>query len=380
MTMRTTSATIVAAAGLLAALAAAALAVGDRPADLAALGPPPIPPDNPQTPEKIELGRLLFFDGRLGGDGSVSCVSCHLPSTGWAFPDALSMGYPGSTHWRNSQTIVNSAYYGKLFWAGSSTSLEAQAHSAASGAVAGNGESDMMEARLAFIPEYRERFRDVFGDEWPRIGNAWNAIAAFERTLVQTDTPFDAYMRGDDDALTVQQRRGLDLFAGPAGCIQCHDGPLLSDERYYNLGVPPAEQWETDGLAQITFRYELYSKGVSEQLYRDTKDDLGLYFRTKETDDRGKFRTPSLRYTLYTAPYMHNGALATLEDVVAFYNDGGGTNEFAATKTPLVQPLGLSDAEMADLVAFLESLSGSEIAMEFPDLPDYAPLPPAPLD
>ena len=115
-------------------------------------------------------------------------------------------------------------------------------------------------------------------------------------------------------------------------------------------------------------------KGVTQDLYRTTKDDLGLYFRTKETADQGKFRTPSLRYTKYTEPYMHNGAFETLREVVEFYNAGGGTNDFADNKSPLIQPLGLSDAEIDDLLAFIESLSGPEIIIERPDLPDYAPL------
>ena len=346
-----------------------------RPKQLAPLGPPPIPPDNPQTDAKIELGKMLFFDPRLGGDGSISCASCHVPSAGWGFPEPLSLGYTGTVHWRNSQTIVNSAYYGSLFWAGSAKSLEDQAKKAAGGAVGGNGEADMMEARLAFVPEYRKRFREVFGDIWPRIGNAWMAIAAFERTLVQRDTPFDKHMQGDDKALTDQQKRGLKLFAGKAGCIQCHNGALVSDQKYHNIGVPSAKEWETDGIAQVTFRYELYAKGSTQEMYRKTKDDPGVYFRTKEANHKGKFRTPSLRYTKYTAPYMHNGALATLEDVVAFYNAGGGTNEFSATKSKLLKPLKLSKEEQGDLVAFLESMSGPEIEMEEPDLPDYAPLP-----
>ncbi len=339
------------------------------------LGPPPIPADNPQSPEKVELGKLLFFDPRLSGDAAISCVSCHDPGAGWAVPTPLSLGYPGTVHWRNSQTIVNAAYYGKLFWAGASKSLEGQARSAARGAVGANGESDMMEARLAFIPAYRERFREVFGDEWPRIGNAWKAIAAFERSLVQTDTPYDRFLRGEDQALSEAQKRGLEQFVGKAQCVVCHNGPLLSDENYYNLGVPPAREWEEDGLAQVTFRFELYAKGVSEEMYRKTKDDPGLYFRTKQKADKGKFRTPSLRYTKYSAPYMHNGQLETLRDVVEFYNAGGGSNEFAETKTPLVEPLGLSESEIKDLVAFLESMSGEEILMDEPDLPDYAPLP-----
>ncbi len=358
-------------------LTGAAYAASDRPSELAPLGPPPIPADNPGTPEKVELGKMLFFDPILSGNYGMPCSACHLPDAGWAILDRISFGYPGTTHWRNSQTIVNSAYYSKLFWAGSSKSLESQARSAARGGVAGNGEDDMMEARLAFVPEYRQRFAAVFGDDWPNIRHAYMAIAAFERTLVQTDTPFDKYMRGDDTALTEAQKRGLDLFAGKAGCITCHNGPLLSDEQYYNLGVPPFAGWEDDELAQITFRFELYAKGSTEKMYRTTKDDPGLYFRSKDARHKGKFRTPSLRYTKYTYPYMHNGMLETLRDVVEFYNAGGGENEFADTKSPLIQPLGLSDAEVDDLVAFVESLSGAEILIDEPDLPEMQPLPAA---
>ena len=356
-------------------MAASVQAQNPRPEGLAPLGPPPIPADNPMTGEKIELGKMLFFDPILSGNYAMPCSACHLPEAGWAVQAPISFGYPGTTHWRNSQTIVNSAYYSKLFWAGASKSLEGQARSAARGGVAGNGEDDMMEARLAFVPEYRERFADVFGDDWPSIRHAYMAIAAYERTIVQTDTPFDLYMQGDDDALSEQQMRGLELFAGKAGCISCHNGPLLSDEQYYNLGVPPYDGWEEDELAQITFRFELYAKGSTEELYRHTKDDPGLYFRTKDKKHKGKFRTPSLRYTQYTYPYMHNGMLETLRDVVVFYNEGGGENEFAETKSPLIQPLGLSDEEIDDLVAFLESLSGDEIIIEEPDLPEMEPLP-----
>ncbi len=354
---------------------AVANAAEERPKMLAPLGDPPSPPDNPTTPEKVELGKLLFFDGRLSGNGAMPCSACHSPDAGWDFPEKISLGYPGTAHWRNSQTIINSAYYGKLFWAGSSKSLEGQARSAARGGVAGNGEDDMMEAKLAFVPEYRKRFKEVFGDVWPNVRNAYMAIAAFERTLVQTDTPFDNYMRGDDNALNDAQKRGLALFTGKAGCVQCHSGAMLTNEKYYNLGVPPYDGWETDALAQISFRFELYAKGVTQDKYRKYKDDPGLYFRTKETADLGKFRVPSLRYTKYTAPYMHNGMIATLKDVVDFYDAGGGTNEFSATKTKLIKPLGLNDTEKADLVAFLESLSGERITMDAPDLPPSEPLP-----
>ncbi len=371
-----TSIALAALAFGVAQLVLAPMVSADTNAPLAALGAPGAPVDNPTTPAKVELGKLLFFDTRLSGDASVACSTCHEPDQGWAFSNDISRGYPGTIHWRNSQTIINSAYYNKLFWVGAAKSLEAQAPSAAKGAVAGNGEADMMEARLAFIPEYRKRFAEIFGDEWPKLSNAWKAIAAFERTLVQTDTPFDRYMRGDKGALDDSAVRGMKLFTGKANCIECHNGPLLSDQKFYNLGVPAAERWETEGLAQITFRYELYAKGVTEEKYRTLKDDAGLYFRTKEDADLGKFRTPSLRYLVYTAPYMHSGAFYGLDEVVEFYNDGGGENDFAANKTSLLKPLKLSDEEQEDLIAFLESLSGEEIKMKNPKLPPYAPLGP----
>lgn len=365
-------------AAVMATSATMVMAQGDFP-PLAPLGEPPIPSDNQQTDAKVELGKILFWDPRLGGDASTACVTCHEPDQGWGFGDSLSRGYPGTVHWRNSQSVINSAYLGQLFWAGSAASLEKQAPSAAKGAVAGNGENDVMEARLAFIPEYRARFNDVFGTEWPLIGDAWRAIAAFERTLIVNDTPVDLYLAGDDSALNEDQIAGMELFNGKAGCIQCHNGAQATDEKYYNLGVPTAERWQDDGLAQITFRYEILAKGVTQEMYRELKEDPGLYFRTKEKADLGKFRTPPLRYTLYTAPYMHNGSFWDLEEVVEFYNAGGGENDFtggtmASSKTDLIKPLGLDEDEVSNLVAFLEAFSGDELEIEAPKLPPYAPL------
>ncbi len=347
---------------------------------LAPLGDPPIPLDNPQTKEKIELGKLLFFDPRIGGDASTGCSTCHEPNQGWAFSDDFSRGYPSTVHWRNSQSIVNSAYLGKLFWAGSSKSLEGQARSAARGGVAGNGEADVMETRLAFIPEYTKRFKQVFGTDKPLIRDVWRAIAAFERTMIHNDTPVDRFLKGDAKALSDGQKRGMKLFNGKAACIQCHNGDQATDQAYHNLGVPRPVRWEEDSLAQITFRFEQYAKGVTQEMYRKIKDDAGLYYRTKQKTDMGKFRTPPLRYTKYTAPYMHNGAFWDLREVVEFYNAGGGDNEFtdgtfAKNKSPLIKPLGLSDEEIDDLVAFLEAFSGEEIKMTPPKLPPYAPMP-----
>ncbi|MEZ8289359.1 cytochrome-c peroxidase [Vibrio sp. 10N.237.312.B06] len=343
------------------------------------LGEVPVPADNKQTPEKIELGKILFYDGRLSGDTTSPCAGCHIQSQGWGFPDDLSMGYPGTVHWRNSQTIINAAYYDKFFWAGSAMSLEAQAKDAAKGAVAGNGEDDIMEARLALVPEYVERFKRVFGDDTPKIHNAWRAIAAFERTMIQRDTPIDNYLLGDKTALSESQLKGKALFEGKANCIACHNGALASDQKFYNIGVPPSPWWNDDGLAQITFRFELYSKGVSEEMYRTTKADPGAYFRAKRKEMLGKFRTPSLRYTKYTAPYMHNGTIPTLEAVIDFYDrggvaDDGRTTGYPQTKSALIQPLGLTEQDKKNLLSFIEAFSGEQIFIEEPTIPEYQPL------
>ncbi len=361
-----------------------AMAAGDPDFDppLAPLPEVPVPPDNPITPEKVELGKLLYFDPKLTGDASLSCADCHDPKQGWAFADPICRGYPGTVHWRNCQTTVNVGYYGKLFWQGNSKSLEAQARTAAKGAVAGNGEFDVMIERLRQTPRYRELFRKAFGDREPNLGNAWRAIAAFERAvLTQRETPLDRYLKGDRNALSPKARKGLQLFVGKAGCIECHNGPMLTDEKYYNLGVPRAPEFEESGLNQITFRFEQYAKGVPERYYRTFKDDAGLYYTTKKKEDMGKFRTPSLRYIKYTAPYMHNGVFFTLEEVIEFYNKGGGENEFTDgthgvnTKTPILKPLNLTDEEKEALVAFLEELSGDEIRIGDVNVPDYAPFP-----
>lgn len=339
------------------------------------LPPPPIPPDNPMTPEKVELGRKLFFDGRLSGDTRSSCFVCHSPQLGWGDGGAISRGYPGTRHWRNSQSVLNSAYYNKIFWDGSVFSLEEQAQAAATGAVGGNGDESMMEMRLRFVPEYVAAFRQVFGLKQPRITFAWRAIAAFERTLVSDpkNVPYDRYIAGAADALTPEAIAGLKLFHGKANCIQCHNGPLASDQKFHALGVPENELVRTDALAQITHRYEQYSKGVAREVYQHADRDHGLYYVTENPADKGKFRVPSLRELNYTAPYMHSGVFATLAEVVEFYNQGGGEHP---NRSPLIQPLNLTETEKRALVAFLQSLSSDRpLTTPIPPVPDYAALP-----
>ncbi len=352
--------------------ASGALGQAHRFPPLGPLPPVPGPLDNPMSPANVELGKLLFWDTRLSGDASTSCASCHDPKQGWGDGGRLSRGYPGTEHWRNSQTVLNAAYYSKLFWAGEVTSLESQADAAATGNVAGNGDPIMMEERLRQIPEYVGRFKEVFGVDRPSISMAWMAIAAFERTLVSKpeNVPFDRYAKGDQSALSSEAKRGLALFQGKAGCIQCHNGPLLSDESYHNLGVPRNPEFEGNPLRQITLRYQHAIRGVPEKLYRSADRDLGLYYVTKQEADTGKFRTQGLRELRYTAPYMHNGIFGTLEEVIDFYNRGGADDP---NKSSLVKPLGLSDQEKGDLLAFLLSLSSEQpLIVEPPDLPGYS--------
>jgi len=256
------------------------LAEGDPDIDpaLAPLPMPiPAPPDNPITDAKVELGKLLFFDPKLTGDASLSCGDCHDPKQGWGFNDPISRGYPGAVHWRNTHTAVNTAYLGKLFWQGNVGSLEKQAPTANKGAVAGNGENDVMEARLRQTPYYIEKFKEIMGTDQPMLGDAWMLVATFERgALTQIDSPLDRYLNGDKSALSETAVEGMELFTGKANCIECHNGPLLSDEKYYNLGTPRPIEFEEMGINTVTFRWENYAKGVYEKYYREWKDDAGL--------------------------------------------------------------------------------------------------------
>lgn len=340
---------------------------------IGALPEPPIPPDNLITEEKVELGKFLFFDSRLAGDASNSCASCHDPKLGWGDGNDLSRGYPGTKHWRNGNTVINSAYFKKLFWAGSVTSLEKQANSAITGNVAGNGDPMMIEERLAQIPEYVERFKKAFGTERPLYGDVLKAISAFERKMViSRNTPFDRYARGDKTALSESAKRGLDLFQGTGRCIQCHNGANFTDEDYHNLGVPTNEAFAQDVQRQITLRFEYFAKGVPERYYHEARWDLGLFYRTKEARDIGKFRTPHLRELKWTVPFMHNGVFYTLEEVVDFYDQGGDTAP--GRKDPLLKPLNLTKTEKRDLIKFLESLSSKRKPLQIkpPVLPEYA--------
>jgi len=327
----------------------------------------PLPQLAPPKKEQVDLGKLLFFDPRLSGDASISCATCHDPKKGWGDGRALSTGYPGSEYFRNSQTILNAAHYRRNYWDGrmDGRDLPTLVRDHLTEAHFMQVDGRLFAERLKQVPEYEELFRKALGGE-PTFGRTLNAVAAFVRTITSRNAPLDRYLKGETAALSAAAQEGMRLFQGKAGCAQCHAGALLSDQKFHALGVPESPALFAEPLRHITFRR--FMKTLGTPGYDNLREDPGLYAVTKEQGDRGKFRTPSLREVPLTAPYMHNGVFATLEDVVEFYDRGSGTHP---NKSSLLRPLGLTDAEKKALAEFLKSLAGDPVIVERPALPEY---------
>jgi cytochrome c peroxidase len=277
--------------------------------------------------DAVELGRLLFFDKRLSSDGSVSCASCHSPDHGFADPRPRSEGVGGRKGARNAPTVLNKDRARRLFWDGRAASLEEQARGPLLHPDEMGNQKPELERRLSAIPEYEAFFLKAFGDKGVTLDRITRAIADYERSLVRRDSPFDRYLAGDHTALTPSQERGRALFFGKAGCTQCHLGPELTSDDFANVGAG-REQPPDEGRRAITWR----------------------------GSDWRLFKIPSLREVARTAPYMHDGSLRTLEEVVDFYDRGG---EVVENKDYRVRPLQLSAAEKSDLVAFLHALTST---------------------
>lgn len=312
----------------------------DEYADLVAkfdpLGDVPIPEDNPMEEDVIELGRVLFFDPRLSGNDELSCASCHVPALGWSDGKALFEGFEGVEGPRRTPTIINSAYYDELFWDGRAASLEEQALGPISSPIEMNMSLDELAGKLTAIEGYPEMFEKAFGEEIT-IDNIGKALAAFERTIVVEETPFDRFLAGDYDAMSEEEILGMELFANEAQCITCHNGPFLTDQQYHNVGID--------------------------------SDDEGRMEHSGDEADDGAFRTSGLYGVAHHAPYMHNGSFETLEEVVDFYDRGGDGHP---NQSELITELNLTDEQKAALVAFLKVLSGEESPdVEVPDLPSY---------
>ncbi|HYA85521.1 MAG TPA: cytochrome c peroxidase [Nitrospirota bacterium] len=321
----------------------------------------PVPEQNPQTPEKIELGRKLFFDRRLSGDGTMSCATCHDPERAFTDGLAISLSYPTTRNWRNAPTLVNVAFQKYLFFDGRALTLEDQALFPMMSAFEMNRNLDFVEEVIRSVPEYADAFQKVFGGEPSRERIAM-AIASFERTIISSNTPLDRHLRGESKALSDDAKKGLVIFMGKAGCVECHYGVNLSDDTFHALNVPENADQQSDSRIATTRRY--VAKIYHFEDYRSLAEDPGRYLITKDRKDWKAFRTPTLREIAKTAPYMHNGIFPTLDDVIDFFDRGGGKGN------TVLKPLGLSTQEKNYLKTFLiEALTSEESVFQYPKVP-----------
>jgi len=347
-----------------------------QPADLSAnikhppLGLPavPVPEDNPVTTEKILLGRKLFFDRRLSLNNTFSCAMCHIPEQGFTSQEmATAVGIEGRTVRRNSPTIYNTAYATRLFHDGRENSLELQVWGPLLARnEMGNPSMGYIIDKIKSLPEYPALFIKAFGKQ-PDILNLGQAIASYERTLISADSPFDRWYYGKQkNALPPAAQQGFKLFTGKAGCSQCHTlnkhYALFTDNQFHNTGIGYQQSMQkNEDKKKILLAPGLFIEVDTERLETISApkpNDLGRYEITQNPQDRWKYKTPSLRNIALTAPYMHDGSLARLEDVIRFYNHGGINNE---NLDPLIKPLHLNETEIQQLKAFLNALTGSNV-------------------
>ncbi len=300
----------------------------------------PVPMDNPSTAEKIELGKQLYFDKRLSADNTVACSSCHDPKMGWSNSDKTAVGVGGQRGGRSSPTVLNTAYQTFQFWDGRAKSLEQQAVGPIANPIEMNLPLDKAVEKIGAIKGYQEQFLKVFGQP-VSAENIGKAIAAFERTIVSGDAPFDRLRAGDESAMSLQAWEGMQLFFGKANCSSCHSGANFTDNGFHNIGVG----------------------------FTNPQPDIGRFEVSKMAGDKGAFKTPTLRDIARTGPYMHDGSLATLEEVVDYYDKGGTPNEFLDEE---LFPLKLKAEQKAALVAFLkEGLASKNYPdVEPPKLPE----------
>jgi len=340
------------------------------------LPPVPVPEDNPQTPAKIALGDKLFHDKRFSTTGEVSCATCHDREKAFTdSPRKTSEGIEKKTGTRNAPTVINAAYFASQFWDGRSPDLEDQAlHPFLNPVEMGLADHQPILDVIASDPEYAAAFMDVFGVEADEVTmvEVTQAIAAFERTIVAGNSPFDRYFYGGETgALTDQQIRGFDLFVNQGRCVSCHvieqTQAVFTDRRFHNIGVGINDiQDDVPELAGEFMRTKVTLEEVDVKVLSDPRtSELGRFAVSRDLDTVGAFKTPTLRNVAATAPYMHDGSVATLRDVVVHYNNGGVTNKGDRVNDFLsggIRPLDLSEEQIDDLVAFMEALTSPEFA------------------
>jgi len=325
-----------------------------------------IPADNPQTPEKIALGQKLFFDGRLSADGAVACASCHDPARAFTDGRPVSIGVHGRAGQRNAPTILNALFNKTQFWDGRAATLEQQAAFPITNPVEmGQPTLEAAVAAIAGVAEYQQAFKNVFGR--PVNGqNLLRAIAAYERSLVSFDSPFDHFIAGDKSAIDDAAKRGWELFNTKALCNKCHaltdtrrDVVNFMDNDFHNIGIGIIHH-NVVALAHEAER-KIASKDlkdVDQAAIGSEMSALGRFLITKKEADIASFKTPNLRNVLVTGPYFHDGSQETLWDVVDHYNKGDGLQNPWLDED--IQPLALSETEIDDLVAFLASLTSPD--------------------
>lgn len=301
---------------------------------------------------RAALGKRLFYDPRLSGDAAISCASCHDPKFGFSDGKPLSDGYPGNLHFRNTPTLINAAH--KKVWLHDGrlgTNLNDVTREMLTEDYIMNMDMRLMQERLKQDPVYVKMFKDAGMGE-PSNGGVRNAIPEYLKTLTSKNAPYDA------NKMSASAKRGLALFNGKANCVACHNGPLLSDGKAHNTGVPENLDIFRDPLRHQAFI--AYSMFMGIENFMNLKRDVGAHIQKHKADgsDYGKFMTPTLRELRYTAPYMHNGMLKSLEEVVAFYNQGGGVDR---NKDALLKPLNLTAQNQKDLIGFLLALSGDRL-------------------
>lgn len=294
----------------------------------------PAPVDNQVTPARVELGKALFFDPRLSGSNWISCATCHNPALGWSDGLPKGIGHDMKPLGRATPTVLNTAYNAFQMWDGREKTLEHQATGPVQAPVEMAQDMGSLITELSKIPAYKPLFDKAYPGQGITKETIGKAIASFERTVVSGESPFDRWIKGNKKGMSESAQRGFALYEGKARCSVCHSGFNFQDDGFHNIGL--------------------------------NDDDVGRYAIQKIARNKGAFKTPTLRDVALTAPYMHNGAYKTLEEVVEHYNRGGDSKD---NLSPNIMPLNLNKQEKADLVAFLNSLTGKQVQVTIPVLP-----------
>jgi cytochrome c peroxidase len=322
-----------------------------------------IPRDNPMSEAKVALGRDLYFDKRLSIDDTVSCATCHDPKTGFTQPTSVAEGVGGKKGARNSPTVLNSMFNVEQFWDGRARSLEEQAKGPLINPIEmAQPSHDAVVAKIKKIPDYAKKFQQVFGGP-VTIDNIARAIAAFERTQLSADSAFDRFNAGDRAAMSEAALRGFELFKGKARCVTCHEfnasSPFFTDFKYHNVGIGMKASKNFDSLArqvqQMAQSGKLTAQALDEISLTEGFSELGRFLVTRQPKDIGAFKTPTLRDIELTLPYMHDGSMKTLREVIEFYNKGGEAN---SNLDGGIRKLDLTEQEINDIEEFLKNLTG----------------------